>query len=55
MKIKKERNENDILEPLKEEWNDFSNIYFEKLFQRMPNICAAVVKAIGEYFDERKI
>lgn len=35
--------------------NHLYNLYFEELLQLMAEICAAVMKAKGGYFDESKM
>lgn len=49
------KSEKELFEALSTEWNKFPNSYFEKLLQRMPRICTALLKVKGGYFDESKI
>ncbi|KAF7662417.1 hypothetical protein LDENG_00236000 [Lucifuga dentata] len=48
-------NEKELLEFLKSTWESLPGIDFQKLQQRMPRICVAVIKARGGYFDETKV
>lgn len=48
-------NQKQLFEYLKSEWQQLPGTYFKKLLQRMPQICHAVIKAKGGYFDESKI
>ena len=49
------RNEKELFKYLKSEWEQLTSAYFKKLLQRLPQICKAVIKARGGYFDESKI
>lgn len=40
---------------LNEVWNNFPVQKLQKLINRMPRICAAIIKANGSYFDEKKL
>ena len=40
---------------LQEQWNAIQPETLRKLINRMPKICAAVIKNKGGYFDESKI
>lgn len=44
-----------LWEILQNEWNQIDDDYLSKLLQRMPKLCAAVIKAKGGYIDESKI
>ncbi|KAF7656371.1 hypothetical protein LDENG_00042170 [Lucifuga dentata] len=48
-------NEKELLEFLKSAWESLPGTDFQKLQQRMPRICVAVIKARGCYFDETKV
>lgn len=45
----------DLLKKLQKYWNEITPECIAKLLQRMPKLCAAVIKAKGGYIDESKI
>ena len=55
VRSRRSRNEKELFEYLKSEWEQLPSAYFKKLLQRLPRICKAVIKARGGYFDESKI
>ena len=55
VKRKQPSNVTDLFRCLTDAWNELSEDYFQKLVERMPRVCAAVVKAKGGYFDETTI
>lgn len=52
---KRPSNEKDLFKFLKEAWEDISGSYWRKLLQRLPRVCAAVIKAKGGYFNESRV
>lgn len=52
---KRPTSENELFECLKASWENIPGSYFKKLLERMPRLCAAVIKAKGGYFDESKV
>ena len=55
MRSRRPRNEKELFEYMKSEWEQLPSAYFKKLLQKLPRICKAVIKARGGYFDESKI
>jgi len=46
---------NQLWEFLQVCWTQISATTLNKLIERMPNVCAAVLKSKGEYFEDSKI
>lgn len=47
--------ENHLWTIIQNAWNNISIAVIEKLISRMPRLCAAVIKAKGNFFDEKDI
>jgi len=48
-------NQNRLWEFLQVYWTQISAASLNKLIERMPNVCATVLKSKGGYFEESKI
>lgn len=55
VKNRQPTNAKQLLQFIQDEWKKITPQYLEKLLNRMPKICAAVIKSRGGYFDESTV
>jgi hypothetical protein len=53
IKLKKPTSLPALEEITREVWQEITPDYLRKLIDRLPNVCQAVIKAEGGYFDEK--
>jgi transposase len=50
---RKPKNENELLQVIKDVWNNLEPAKLQRLVDRMPRLLEAVIEANGGYFDEK--